>query len=175
MTAAVVHQNARTRRLAAAERDRQILKLRALGQPLQAIAERLDCSERTCRRVVSRRLDELKVAIQLDTQQIRAQHLLELEQLRGRLATVLAAADPSHRVGAVRTWLQLLERESRLLGLDQPMRIEMAAQSAAAEALLQHLADRLDPQTMEHVIYALSGELAGAAGPATGSRELAAA
>ena len=140
---------------------------------MEAIAQKVGASERTVRRVVSRRLDELTVAIQLDTQRIRAQHLLELEQLRGRLAPVLAAADHSHRIGAVRTWLALLERESRLLGLDQPMKLEMAAQSAAAEALLQHLADRLDPDVMETIIHALSGELASPGSPAAGRLQLA--
>ncbi len=172
MSAAVL-QSSKTRRLPAAERDAAILRLRGLGQPLEAIAQKVGASERTVRRVVARRLDELTVSIQLDTQRIRAQHLLELEQLRGRLAPVLAAADHSHRIGAVRTWLQLLERESRLLGLDQPMRLEMAAQSAAAEALLQHLAERLDPTTMDEIIHALSGEFASPGSPAAGRLQLA--
>lgn len=149
--------------------------MRALGQPLTVIADRLGCGERTVRRVVTRRLDELNRAIRFDSQRLRAQHLLELEQLRGRRAPLLAAATTSDRIGAGRTWLQLLERESRLLGLDQPMRIEMAAQSAAAETLLQHLADRLDPSTMETIIPALSGELGSSGGPAAGRHELEAA
>jgi hypothetical protein len=153
---ATLFQSAKTRRLPAAERDAAILRLRGLGQPLEAIAQKVGTSERTVRRVVSRRLDELTVAIQQDTQRIRAQHLLEIEQLRGRLAPVLAAADHSHRIGAVRTWLQLLERESKLLGLDQPMRLEMAAQSAAAEALLQRLADALPPEVMNQIVGALT-------------------
>ena len=157
-------QSGKKATLPKAERDAQIVQLRALGQPLAAIAAKLDCNERTVRRVVGRRLDELNRSIRLDTQRIRAQHLLELEQLRVRLAPVLAAADHSHRIGAVRTWLQLLERESRLLGLDQPMRIEMAAELAAAEALLQHLADHLDNDSMEAVIHALTQLPAGASG-----------
>lgn len=168
-----VTQSPKKAALPRAERDAQIVRLRALGQPHQVIADRVGCGEKTVRRVVKTRLDELASSISLETQQIRAQHLLELEQLRARLAPVLAATDPGHRIGAVRAWLQLLERESRLVGLDQPMKLEMAAQSAAAEALLQHLAERLDPQTMEIIIYALSGELSGAGSAAAGRHGLA--
>lgn len=164
-----VYQSNKKRALPRAERDARILAMRALGQPLTVIADRLGCGERTVRRVVARRLDELNRTIQLDSQRIRAQHLLELEQLRSRLAPLLAAATPSDRIGAVRTWLQLLERESRLLGLNQPVRMEMAAHSAAAEALLQHLTDRLDPSTMETILDALSGDLSSSGGPAAGS------
>jgi hypothetical protein len=60
------------------------------------------------------------------------------------------------RIAAARCWLQLLEREARLLGLDAPAKIELAAQSAAAEALLQHLADHLPTATMQEVIDALT-------------------
>ncbi len=156
MTAPVVLQSPKTRALPRAERDAKILAMRAVGQSIQAIADRLGCGEKTVRRVVGRRLDELTVSIQLDTQRIRAQHLLELEALRVRLGPALVAADHGHRVGAVRCWLQVMEREARLLGLDQPMRLELAAQSQASQALLQHLADRLDPNTMEEVISALT-------------------
>ena len=149
MTAAVaLHQNARTRRLPAAERDRRILQLRSAGMPHQQIAEKLGIGERPCRRVIERRLDELKQAITLDARTLAAQHLLELEMLRGRLQGPLVANDHQQRIAAVRAWLQLLERESRLLGLDQPQMIELAAQGQAAEALLQHLADHLPRQTM---------------------------
>lgn len=170
-----VHQSKKKAALPRAERDAKIVAMRALGQPLTVIADRLGCGERTVRRVVRRRLDELNRSIQFDSQRLRAQHLLELEQLRGRLAPLLAAATASERLGAVRTWLQLLERESRLLGLDQPTRIDMAAQSAAAEALLLHLADRLDPSTMETIIHALTGQLGSPGGPAAGRLELEAA
>jgi DNA-binding Lrp family transcriptional regulator len=151
-----IHQNARTRALPAAERDRQILALRGAGVPHQQIAEKLGIGEKTCRRVVERRLAELRQTISIDARQIAAQHLLELEQVRARLRGPLAATDYQQRIAAARCWLQLLEREARLLGLDAPAKIELAAQSAAAEALLQHLADHLPTATMQEVIDALT-------------------
>lgn len=156
MTASAVIQNPKTRPLPRAERDAQILKLRALGQPILSIADRLGCGEKTVRRVVGRRLEQLNREIRLDSGQLVAQHLLELEQLRARLAPALAAPEPGQRLGAVRTWLQLLEREARLLGIDAPARIEMAAQAQASEALLQHLADRLPAAVMDEVINAIT-------------------
>lgn len=156
MSGSVAIQNPRTRPLAAAERDRKIIKLRASGWPLEAIAEAVGASERTVRRVVARRLEELRHEIRLDTGQLLARHVLELEHLRQRLSPLLAATDPLHRLGAVRTFLQLQEREARLLGLDQPMRVEVAAQAQASQELLQHLADKLDPAVMEEVVSALT-------------------
>jgi len=144
------------RALAAAERDAQICKLRALGQPLEAIADRLGISERTVRRVVTRRLEDLKTAARYDTEQIRANHLLELEMLRNRLAGLLASNTPGDRLGAARTWLNLQQREATLLGLDAPARIELAAQQEAATALLAHLEALLEPELMERVIDAVS-------------------
>lgn len=156
MTGSALLQNPKTRPLPRAERDRQILALRAVGTPIQAIADRLAIGEKTVRRVVAARLQELNRQISLDCESLRSQQLLELAGLRQRLAPLLASSEPSHRLGAVRSWLALLERESRLVGLDQPMKIELAAQSAAAQELLQHLADRLPAETMEEIVGALT-------------------
>ena len=144
------------RGLAAADRDAQICRLRALGQPLEAIADRLGISERTVRRVVTRRLEDLKAAARYDTEKIRSNHLLELEMLRSRLAGLLASHTPGDRLGAARTWLNLQQREATLLGLDAPARIELAAQQEAATALLAHLETLLEPELMERVIDAVS-------------------
>lgn len=142
-----------------AERDAKILQLRALGAPLQAIADRLDCGERTVRRVVERRLSELQQTTMLNARAIVSQHLLELEGLRGRLAGPLASNDYGHRLSAIRTFLALQEREARLLGLDRPARVEVAAESAAAETLLAHLASRLPAETVEAVIDVLATDV----------------
>lgn len=142
--------------MAAAERDAQICRLRALGQPLEAIAEKLQISERTVRRVIGRKIEELQAAARFDAEKIRAGHLLELEMLRGRLAGLLASNTSGDRLAAVRTWLNLQQREATLLGLDAPARIELAAQQEAATALLAHLEEHLEPELMERVIDAVS-------------------
>jgi len=144
------------RALAAAERDAQICRLRALGQPHEVIANKLDISERTVRRVVTRRIEELKATARYDAERIRVNHLLELEMLRNRLAGLLASHTPGDRLAAAKTWLNLQQREATLLGLDAPARIEPAAQQEAATALLTHLESLLEPELMERVIDAVS-------------------
>ena len=139
-----------------AQRDERILALRSVGTPIQTIADTVVCSEKTVRRVVGRRIAELNAEITAHADRIRAQHLMELAMLRRRLTPALAAAEPSQRIGACRAWLQVLERESRLLGLDAPAKVELAAHAQASEALLQHLADRLPADTMEQIVGALT-------------------
>lgn len=142
--------------MAAAERDARILALRGVGQPIDAIAGQLGCSSRTVRRVVARRLLELNASIRLEAESLRAGQLLELQTLRQRLAPVLAASDPAQRIGAVRAWLGVLERESRLCGLDAPTQIDLHARNEAAQALLEHLSGRLPETVMQQVLAALS-------------------
>lgn len=153
---ATLHQNPRTRALPRAERDAEILRRRSIGQPLTLIAEKVGASERTCRRVVNRRIEELNRSIVFDSAQLVGQHLLETEMLRARLAPLLVAATPGERLGAVRAWVAVLEREARLLGLDAPARIEVAARNEAAAALLQRLADALPAAVMEQIVEALT-------------------
>ena len=156
LSAAAQHQNPRTRPLAAAERDARILALRSVGVQIQPIAAQVGASEKTVRRVIQRRLAQLNQQIQQNAAGIRAAHLMELQGLRDRLRPALAAPDHGHRIGAAKAWINVLEREARLLGLDAPARIELAAQAQASEALLQALADRLAPDCMEQVIAALT-------------------
>lgn len=156
MTSTSLIRNPKVRPLPKAQRDEQILALRSVGTPIQVIADRLGIGERTVRRVTDRRIAELNAEITAHADRIRAQHLMELAMLRRRLTTALTAADPGERLGACRAWLSVLERESRLLGLDAPAKVELAAQAAASEALLQHLADRLPADTMEQIVGALT-------------------
>ena len=148
--------NPRTRRLPAAERDAEILRRRSIGQPLTVIAQKVGASEKTCRRVVNRRIEELNRSIVFDTAQLLGEHLLQLEMLRSRLAPLLAAATPSDRISAVRTWIALMEREAKLLGADQPTRIELAARGEASAALLERLSAALPPEQMDQIIEVLA-------------------
>lgn len=106
-------------RLPRAERDAQILRLRAAGQTHLFIANQVGCGEATVQRVVRGHLQALQREIRLDTASIRSQHLLELRWLRERLAPAVARGDTS----AVGRWLQVQDREAKLLGLDAPYRL----------------------------------------------------
>jgi hypothetical protein len=143
----------RRKRLPRAERDAKILALRSIGQAYSQIVEKVGCSDATARRVVARHLAELQTEIRTKAAEIRANHLLELRNLRARLAKGVAQGD----VKAITAWLRVQERESRLLGLDlaQPAADEAAAHNAA-QALLQRLADNLDPETMNTIVGILS-------------------
>lgn len=127
-----------------------------MGVQIQPIAAQVGASEKTVRRVIQRRLAQLNQQIQLDASSIRAGHMLELEGLRDRLRPVLASNDHAHRIGAAKAWVSILQREATLLGIDAPQRVELTAQTMAAEALLQQLADRLPPEAMEMVISAIT-------------------
>jgi len=143
----------RSTKLPRAERDRKIVALKAHGVTISAIADQVGCSTATVSRVVHHHLQELQAEIRAKAGQIRAQHLLELRHLRARLARGVAAGD----VQSVNAWLKILQRESALLGLDlsQPAADEAAAHNAA-QALLQRLADNLDPDTMNTIVGILS-------------------
>jgi hypothetical protein len=90
-----------------------------------------------------RHLQELEQEIRVQAAAIRAQHLMELRWLRERLA----AADGR--------WIQIQERESRLLGLDAPPNLEAAAIEWGARTLLQHLAEQLPAEVMDQIVAAL--------------------
>lgn len=133
--------------------------MRASGAQVRAIAAALDISEKTVSRVIGRRLAELNQSITQDTAGLRAGHLLELQGLRDRLRPVLTAGDPGHRIGAVKAWLALLQRESQLLGLDAPAAIELHARTQASTALLQHLELHLSEDCLAQVVDALAVEV----------------
>lgn len=141
------------KRLPRAQRDASILSLRALGQTYAQIAEKVGCGEATVKRVVAYHLAELQAEIRTRATEIRAGHLHELRNLRARLAKGVAQGD----VKAISAWLRVQERESRLLGLDlsQPA-ADVAAAHNAAQALLQRLANNLDPDTMNTIVGILS-------------------
>ncbi|MCP9771659.1 hypothetical protein KBY66_03325 [Synechococcus sp. Tobar12-5m-g] len=139
-------------RLPRAERDAQILRLRAAGQTHLFIANQVGCGEATVQRVVRGHLQALQREIRLDTASIRSQHLLELRWLRERLAPAVARGDTS----AVGRWLQVQDREAKLLGLDAPLQIEAAAEQLAAITVLQHLADELPVEVMDQIVEVLA-------------------
>lgn len=141
-------------RLPRAERDAHILRLRAAGHTHSTIAAEVGCGVATVQRVLQRHLQELQQEIRHQAAAIRAQHLLELRWLREQLTTAVSRGE----VAAIGRWIQIQERESRLLGLDVPPNLDAAASAWGARTVLQQLADQLPAEVMDQIVAALTDE-----------------
>jgi len=98
----------------------QALSLRAAGLSYQRIAEALSVSKTRAWRIVAKALTELAEQCPEKTENIRTLHLLRLDRLRFALEP--RKSDPR----VVNVLLQIMERESKLLGLDRPVRTEIS-------------------------------------------------
>ena len=108
-------------RLSAAERRKQILKLRRYGMPFSEIAEHVGCTPQYCHKVVRAYLDKLSDEMAEDVKQMRR---LEAE----RLDAAHRAAWPKAIKGDLRAIdrvLRIMERRAKLFGLDAPQRREL--------------------------------------------------
>ena len=141
-------------RLPRAERDAYILRLRAAGHTHSTIAAEVGCGVATVQRVLQRHLQELQQEIRHQAAAIRAQHLLELRWLREQLTAAVSRGE----VAAIGRWIQIQERESRLLGLDAPPNLDAAASAWGARTVLQQLADQLPAEVMDQIVAALTDE-----------------
>jgi hypothetical protein len=128
-------------RVDAAERDAAALELRAAGLSFRAIGRQLGCGTTTAYKRVSRGLDRI-VAEPAD--RVRALELHRLDQLQAAATATLharhvlvqggrpvldpASGDPYPDHGptlhAIAALLRIAERRARLLGLDQPTRVD---------------------------------------------------
>jgi predicted DNA-binding protein (UPF0251 family) len=106
-------------RVIALEREKRALELRRMGYRYDQIAEALGISQNTAWNAVQR---AFKRACCLVDEEARVQRELDLQ----RLDAALAAIWPKVRQGntaAVDRLVRLLERRSRLLGLDAPTEV----------------------------------------------------
>ena len=102
------------------ERQLQALELRKAGWPFHEIGDRLGISTSQAFKDVSAQLKRL-AALALDNAEELRQ--LELE----RLDMLIQGLEPMARVGnpgAVNSYLRVMERRAKLLGLDAPVRQE---------------------------------------------------
>jgi hypothetical protein len=112
-------------KIVAVERQRQALELRLAGLTFEAIAQRIGYSNR------SSAADAVTAALRA-TVQVPADDLRELEC--ERLDSLLNAMWPKAVGGshlAVDRCLAIMERRSRLLGLDAPLRVRQEVITAA--------------------------------------------
>jgi DNA-binding CsgD family transcriptional regulator len=108
-------------RLNAAERRVQAFELAKAGASYRAIGKRLGVSHAQAQRDVVSVLEELNTRSRAHAVDYRRLHLARLEDL-------LLAVWPAARQGDLASQaqaLRILERESRLLGLDAPARVDV--------------------------------------------------
>jgi len=118
-------------RTSAVERRVKAFELRKQGQSYRAIGQVLGVSHAQAQRDVVEELDRLNALTRAHAEDYRR---LQLERLEDLLAAVWPAAIDGD-IAAQGAVLRIIERQSRLLGLDAPARIdiEQRIRIAAAE------------------------------------------
>lgn len=111
-------------RLAARYRSWEALQLRKAGATYEEIGRALGMTRTGAYRAVKRALDELNEKIAEDAAEVLR---LELERLDAMLLAVWPKAKQGH-LGAIDRVLKIMERRSRLLGLDAPHKVDQKAE-----------------------------------------------
>jgi len=101
------------------------LELRAAGASFRQIGDTLGVSRSRAFKIVAAALAEMAAQCSEKTENIRTLHLLRLDRMR--MALEPRKSDPR----VVTSLLQIMERESRLLGLDKPVRTEISGPDGA--------------------------------------------
>jgi hypothetical protein len=109
---------------AAAERRLKALQLRMAGVPYRSIAAQLDVSLAQAHEDVQRELEVLAEKSQAEAAHVRT---LELERLDAMTMALWQQARQGNQ-GAVDRVLRVMERRSRLLGLDAPEKQERSGE-----------------------------------------------
>ncbi len=118
-----------SKRIAAAERRIQALELRKAGASYRRIGEALGVAAVTAHNDVHRALADLIAAQNSSAKEYQA---LELERLDAMLLAVWTDASHGH-LGAVDRVLRISERRAKLLGLDAPLKMDVAVVAVVSE------------------------------------------
>lgn len=125
-----------TRRLAAADKEREALELRKRGMTFEAIADAIGYKDKSAAHKAVVRA--LKATLTEPAEDVRAMYRERLSLVMASMAPRMAEGNPQ----AALAFLKALEREAALLGLDAPLKTEMridhekvAAKIAAATGL----------------------------------------
>ena len=118
-------------------RENRALELRMAGATFAAIASALGYADkRSAQRAVERAIAKEADALRVDREAFVQMHLLRTERLIRAHWQKATAGDPA----ATETIRRLLERQSKLLGLDKPVRFEVTdAMDAEIESLLEEM------------------------------------
>lgn len=143
------------RRVDTAARDAEAVKLRADGHTYQAIAERLGYNDRSdARKAIERMItstvrepaDEIRQLelIRLDSLWMQAMQVLTAAHVtvsNGRVVTIeqdgepVPVADDAPVLQAIDRLLKIMERRSKLLGLDAPAKVEVMSLDRIDQAI----------------------------------------
>jgi len=131
-------------RLAAAERQRQVMQLRIRGLTFEAIGKQIGCTRVIAFRVYRK---ALKAIPRADVEEYRKLETERIADLRQRLWSELAGradpADPTKTIrpdtettmGIIRTAVRLARHEAMLFGLDAPIKADISGTFGAAQPI----------------------------------------
>ena len=118
------------RRLTAAERRREAVRLRREGETLDRIADELGCSRPAVIKHIRTALADLAESTQAETVEWRAIELERLDALQRAIWDKAMDGD----VAAIDRMLRIMERRSKLLALDAPTKIATTTPDGEASA-----------------------------------------
>ena len=143
------------KRLTAAERRPKVVALRRQGLSVREIAARFNVSHVTV-------VNDLHAAYTRFAEQESAETALlrQLETLRlDRLQQAVWPAAITGDAQAVQAVVSIIDRRSRLLGLDTPIQLRTLVVDGTqkqVEAIMTRLGERLDEETFKKVLEALA-------------------
>ena len=103
------------------ERRQQALDFRKAGYSYRDIGARLEVSHEQARRDVEAALAALVADTKGSAEQLRQLELERLDMLTKALEPMAAVGNP----GAVNSFLRVMERRAKLLGLDKPQAVDV--------------------------------------------------
>lgn len=103
------------------ERRQQALDFRKAGYSYRDIGARLEVSHEQARRDVEAALAALVADTKDSAEQLRQLELERLDMLTKALEPMAAVGNP----GAVNSFLRVMERRAKLLGLDKPQAVDV--------------------------------------------------
>lgn len=129
-----------------ADRRSKALELRMTGMRYEAIGQELGVSMQTAHKDVKTAMDELAEYQQTQSIQLRNMELIRLDSALAKVHEVLGeTGDPETKLKAVDRLIRISESRRKLLGLDQPQRIDVTTGGEPMQkrvVLVDNVADR---------------------------------
>jgi hypothetical protein len=117
------------------ERQLQALELRKAGFTYRAIGDKLGVDHTTVYKDIQHELQRLAEQQRDSADELRQLELERLDMLLKGLEPMASVGNP----GAVNSYLKVMERRAKLLGLDAPVRQEVTgADGGALEIIIRH-------------------------------------
>jgi hypothetical protein len=117
------------------ERQLQALELRKAGFTYRAIGDKLGVDHTTVYKDIQHELQRLAEQQRDSADELRQLELERLDMLLKGLEPMASVGNP----GAVNSYLKVMERRAKLLGLDAPVRQEVTgADGGALEIVIRH-------------------------------------